>query len=216
MSKDKDTKMSRADFFRSGRRRMFDTLKQVVSAGTEAFEEVQRPPAARPRVQRTAALHGLLRPPGALPEGELLDTCRRSGRCVDACPPLAIFAAPEQMGDIVGTPVIKPDRMACLLCPDVPCATACPSGALSPVPVESIRLGLAGIDRALCLSWTGTDCHLCTNACPESTGAIIEDPQGRPSVSPQRCTGCGQCVPACPTTPRAMLIIPMTNGTVRR
>lgn len=211
-----EKKMNRADFFRSGGRRMLDSLKQVVAAGTEAFEDAPRAPAGKHAVRRTAALLGLLRPPGALPEAELLETCQRSGKCIDACPPLAIFAAPEQMGDIVGTPVIKPARMACLLCPDVPCATACPSGALSPVLVGSIRLGLAGIDRAVCLSWTGTDCHLCTNACPEPVRAILEDPQGRPAVSPQRCTGCGQCVPACPTTPRAMLIIPMTNGTVRR
>lgn len=198
-----DDRITRSDFFRAGGRRAFEGLLRAVRQGVTAFE-AQRPP---PAPAASAASFGLLRPPGALPEVAFLDTCLRCGKCVDACPPMALFPAPDTMDPIIGTPVLRPRRSPCVLCPDVPCAAACPSGALRPIPVAEIRLGVAVIDKDRCVRWNGEPCHACIVACPIGEAAIRRDGRGRPVVG-DACTGCGLCERACPTDPASVRVQP--------
>ena len=57
-----------------------------------------------------------------------------------------------------------------------------------------------------CLNMTGSFCSTCVERCPEA-GAIALD--GRtPKVDPAVCTGCGDCVRACPAPGGAILLVP--------
>lgn len=47
-----------------------------------------------------------------------------------------------------------------------------------------------------CLAWQGTVCSVCREHCAVA-GAIVID-RGRPTIDPNRCTGCGDCVAVCP------------------
>lgn len=202
MSKD-DPRISRSDFFRSGGKRAFEGLFRAVRDGAAALvEQAPRP------IPSSAASFGLLRPPGALPEAEFLETCLRCGKCIDACPPMALFPAPDSMNPIIGTPVLRPRRSPCVMCADVPCASACPSGALRPIPVAEIRLGTAEIDQDRCVRWNGEPCHACIVACPIGETAIKRDRRQRPVVVADGCTGCGLCERACPTDPASVRVIP--------
>src|SRR5690606_34520826 len=71
-----------------------------------------------------------LRPPGALSEDEFLAACVRCGLCVRACPYDTLHLA--TLGDeaALGTPYFIARETPCYMCADVPCAKACPTGAL--------------------------------------------------------------------------------------
>lgn len=149
-----------------------------------------------------------LRPPGARPELDFLEACRRCGACREACAPGVLLALGEAYGAAAGTPGLFPESGPCELCEDLPCAAACPSGALeAPATWTAVRLGLARVAPDLCLDVTGTPCDLCALTCPTEVRAIRLTSRG-PRVDPDRCTGCGLCVAACPTEPKAMRVWP--------
>jgi len=52
------------------------------------------------------------------------------------------------------------------------------------------------IQTNLCLAWRNMACSVCRERCPE-TGAITVQ-AGRPTIDPEQCTGCGDCVAVCP------------------
>jgi ferredoxin-type protein NapG len=152
----------------------------------------------------------LLRPPGALPEAEFLDTCYRCGSCVEACPAEAI--APLKISDSTTqeTPVIDPDRAPCVICEGLDCMTACPSGALRLVESPGlIRMGLAKVAREVCVRSNGEDCTICVDRCPIGRAALRVVDWGPPDVLDPGCVGCGVCQHYCPTTPKAIVVIPL-------
>jgi len=145
-----------------------------------------------------------LRPPGALPEAEFLARCTSSGRCVQACPVAAI----RLVAAGGGKPAIDPDVQACVLCADLSCMKACPSGALQVVPREAVRIGVARWDIERCLRTRGEDCRICADTCPVGTAAIdIPAGGGGVSVKADGCTGCGVCQMHCPARPRAIAVV---------
>ena len=74
----------------------------------------------------------------------------------------------------------------CKQCPHpVPCATACPQGAIAADPATGARV----VDADKCIG-----CGLCSGACPWSM--IDVDPDTKKAT---KCFLCGQCVGACPT-----------------
>ncbi|MBX3395492.1 MAG: 4Fe-4S dicluster domain-containing protein [Phycisphaerae bacterium] len=157
-------------------------------------------------------LSPLLRPPGALAEREFLDTCHRCGRCAEHCPADAIALVrandPRAMADesAAGTPFIDPDQRACVICDDLSCMKACPSGALQLVDRFAIRVGFAIVDHAVCVRSRGDDCTACIEFCPIGNEAIRIGADGRvdvidPSCTGTGCTGCGKCQEVCPTRP---------------
>ena len=148
-----------------------------------------------------------LRPPGAIFEDRIADTCLRCGACVSVCPRQAIKPLDASQGERAGTPHIVPREAPCVLCNGLLCTTACPSGALRPMAdAKEVRMGKAIINPKRCLPWQGQACTTCITCCP-IPGALVAAAKGRPQVTAQ-CTGCGICEYYCPTTPAAIVVRP--------
>jgi MauM/NapG family ferredoxin protein len=151
------------------------------------------------------------RPPGAVAEVAFLASCTRCGDCIDVCPAHAIMKAPASAGLAAGTPMLEPDRVACVACDDIPCARACPTGALllPPDGWARVRLGVLSLDVDRCITFHGASCGVCARACPMGERALAMDQGGRPVLKPEGCVGCGVCVTACVTTPSSLSLVPM-------
>jgi len=151
----------------------------------------------------------LLRPPGAVSEDDFISRCVSCGKCVEACPYVAILTAPVTAGRSAGTPYINARRKACRMCEGFPCVAFCPTGALRDISKRSdVRMGTAVIDEDLCVVFThGTRCEVCYRTCPLIDEAITIDYRARegdiyhvifaPVVDQEKCTGCGLCVERC-------------------
>ena len=150
----------------------------------------------------------LLRPPGALIEDEFLTRCTSCGKCAEVCPVRAIQLLPSSEPRLHRKPVIEAHRQACVICNDLSCMKACPTGALQLVTASAIRMGLAVVDPAICVRSKGEDCQICVDKCPIGTTAIEIPFPGAPVSVKDACTGCGVCEMYCPTDPRAIVIEP--------
>jgi MauM/NapG family ferredoxin protein len=155
----------------------------------------------------------LIRPPGALPEGEFLRRCVRCGECMKVCLTNGLQPALLEAGlEGVWTP--RFDFRAgycqyyCTLCGQV-----CPTGALRKLTQGEkarTKIGLAYIDKNRCIPYAqGGECIVCEEHCPTPDKAIkfeqVETmtPQGRkrikrPIVDLKLCIGCGICEYKCP------------------
>jgi len=163
-----------------------------------------------PFLRRADARGFYLRPPGALEEQRFLGACVKCGRCAQVCPYRAIKMAGGEAGVAIGTPHVIAREMPCYLCPDIPCAKVCPSGALDARldAVEKIRMGTAVIvDRGNCLSLRGLRCEVCYRNCPLIDQAITIEPRHNPRtgehtimepvIHRDKCIGCGICEKTC-------------------
>jgi ferredoxin-type protein NapG len=168
-----------------------------------------------------------LRPPGARFEKDFIKTCIRCGMCVEACPYdiLKLSTISDQIS--IGTPYFTPRTEACRMCPDIPCASSCPTSALdltsltkeNTLSINSARMGLATINTQTCLAYLGLQCTMCIRACPLADEAIVlhseRNPRTdmhaflKPVVNPDFCTGCGMCEHACPTKVASIKILPL-------
>jgi len=172
----------------------------------------------------------VLRPPGAVSEEEFLSRCIRCGRCVDVCPTHGIKLS-GLLESGLGTPVmngycavylelVNPDPEKNLVfkingskgTPCLRCIDACPTGALTPISVEEIKIGHAVINRKTCLSWNEVLCFRCVSTCPYNAVTIVQG--GGPSVVRDVCTGCSQCVYVCPTAPKSITVHPYPERTL--
>lgn len=158
-------------------------------------------------VRPVSAPPPFLRPPGARAEAEFVATCSRGGDCAMACPVSAIVPLGPAYGEAQeGTPAVMPRANACVLCDDLPCIAACPSGALQPVPRAEVDMGLAVVDYDRCYAARGRECDECVAACPVGETALrVHD--GAPVVG-AACTGCGKCEMVCPADPTAIAVRP--------
>ncbi len=163
----------------------------------------------------------VIRPPGALDEKEFLNRCIRCGNCMKVCITNGLQPVMLETG-IAGlwTPQLVPEtgycEYSCTLCGKV-----CPTAALPSLSVEQkhrTSLGLAEIDRTICLPWSRNEqCIVCQEHCPVSSKAIKlqEDSVNgavvlRPYVEAQLCIGCGICQNKCPVRPvRAIRVRPL-------
>ena len=125
------------------------------------------------------ASHGeadLLRPPGAHGEKDFASRCVKCGKCMEACPYIAIKPARDDAGAAVGTPMIDARAQACRLCEDFPCVEACPTNALRDIETRSdVKMGIAVIDEDLCIAFQGMRCEVCYRTCPLIDEAIVID-----------------------------------------
>lgn len=160
------------------------------------------------------------RPPGALEESAYQGACIKCGLCVEACPynTLALTGAGET--GTPGIPRFVPRETPCYMCTDVPCARACPTGALDKkVEIQQARMGLAVLsDQETCLAFLGLRCEVCYRVCPLIDKAITlrYRSQARtgahaffePVVNSDACTGCGMCEHACVLEEAAIKVFP--------
>jgi len=183
-----------------------------------------------------AADPSLIRPPGALPEGDFLARCVKCGECMKVCPTHALHPTLLQAGlEGIWTPRLVPRigycEPTCTLCGEV-----CPTGAIRHLTEAEktghdgqppVRLGTAFYDLGRCLPWAmHTPCIVCEEWCPTTPKAIwleevtVDDRDGkpirlqRPHVDPRRCTGCGACEFACPIKDQAAIRV-TSAGEVR-
>jgi MauM/NapG family ferredoxin protein len=171
----------------------------------------------------------VIRPPASLEETEFLDRCVRCGNCMKVCITNGLQPALLQAGmEGVWSPHLVPEigycEYHCTLCGQV-----CPTGAILKLTEEQklkTRLGLARIDRSLCLPWKKKkECIVCEEHCPTANKAIqlrkVEvNGKGlmRPYINERLCIGCGICQTKCPVRPdRAIKIYPVrvTHGVKR-
>ncbi len=161
----------------------------------------------------------LIRPPGALPEPEFVQTCVRCGACMKACITHGLQPATWQAGlEGIWTPVLVPRigycEKNCTACGDV-----CPTNALRPFTVQDkekpeMALGVASINRDRCIAWyANKKCGACNEACPYKAVQLV-DARGldgsimrRPFVDETICTGCGMCENVCPVKPDAAIVV---------
>jgi len=151
-----------------------------------------------------------LRPPGALPEMAFLAACTRCGECVKACPVDAIVKAPAAAALAAGTPYIDPLAQGCIACPDMPCAAACPTEALT-VPAdhwEGYRIGVLEFVPERCVTFKHVVCTACADACPQGEAALVIDSHNHPVLRIEGCVGCGSCLKACITSPPSFTLRP--------
>ncbi len=197
----------RRKFFRALLNRVVEPMAETMERPLERFDQLVNPPPPPP--PPTPWRPTLLRPPGAQTENDFLTICSRSARCVDICPVQAIKVYQSDDPQLSGTPYIDPELQACVLCKDVPCATACPSGALTPIAVESVRIGLAEWAQELCLRTMGQECNTCIEKCPVGERAIGVHADTYIEVKADGCTGCGVCQSHCPVYPKAIVVKPL-------
>lgn len=150
------------------------------------------------------------RPPGALPEPAFLAACTRCGDCVSVCPVHAITKLAPSQGLAAGTPVLDVAITACIMCETMPCAEVCPTPALE-VPSwgwRDAQIAKLEIETERCIAFRDVACGICARVCPVGEDALRLDDKGRPVVG-AACTGCGQCINACVTTPSSLHATPL-------
>jgi len=187
----------------------------------------------------------VLRPPGALKEEDFLKACIKCGLCSEAClnresnftkegkrRPGTIEMAKGGEDVLIGTPYFVPRDVPCYMCDDIPCAVACPSGALDiktlinddgELDITKARMGLAVVHKESCVAFWGIQCDACYRACPLLDEAITLEYQKNertgkhafllPVVHSDVCTGCGLCEKACITEKPAIFVLPIEHST---
>jgi len=139
------------------------------------------------RVQR-------IRPPWSVSNALFLEKCNQCNDCLQACPENIISR------DADGYPYIDFSQSGCTFCAE--CLESCSTGAL-----QGLR---SDIDQAwnhhiriadTCLSVTGVVCRACGDHCDEGAIKFTLLTLGRslPEINSRSCTGCGQCIPVCPS-----------------
>ncbi|MCP4872538.1 MAG: 4Fe-4S dicluster domain-containing protein [Proteobacteria bacterium] len=182
---------------------MSDRRDAMRSIGA-AFADLFTRPVSGPLSKEAPKARPWQRPPGAGPEAEFLQDCTSCGDCASACPHAAIGVLPAGAGKAAGTPAMDTQKNPCHLCEDMPCIEACEPGALLPLELSDVLLGLAEINQASCFAFQGPECGACVGACSVQA---ISQVNWKPVIDPQVCNGCGLCVPACPVWDGAIRIL---------
>lgn len=204
-----DNKQSRRQFLVDSARMACGVGMLGIGLGLYAKQAKALPPVA-------------VRPPGAGPENEFLGACIRCGLCVRDCPPKILNLAKPEEPIATGTPYFVARTGPCVMCDDIPCVKACPTGALDHklTVIEKARMGLAVlVDQETCLNFLGLRCDICYRVCPVIDKAITLEPQHNrrtgshsmmiPVVHSDHCTGCGKCEEACPLKVAAIKVFPI-------
>ncbi|MDD2867338.1 ferredoxin-type protein NapG [Neomegalonema sp.] len=198
-----------------------DVLADGVKAGGVACVAALALAAHVEEAQQAKAASAI-RPPGALKEPEFLAACVRCGLCVNACPYDTLRLAEWAEDAPLGTPYFIAREIPCHMCPDVPCAKACPTGALDRniAGIRQADMGVAVlVGHETCLNYKGMTCSICHRVCPIRNEAITLEAQvirGRkmliPVVHSDRCTGCGMCEKHCVIGHAAIRVLPRALG----
>lgn len=188
----KKQKLSRLDFFKE----IGQSLAQFVDA---AFADELTAFADK--------FPELIRPPGRKDESDFLQRCIKCGKCIRACPFIALQPVIKAGEFDRGTPCLRLGTSFCRFCEDFPCVNACPTGALSK-DGNLKKIGCAQALAKLCLRSSGNECTACAQICDRTFKAISYPGEAQaPSIDASLCSGCGACLTVCPVTPEPALVI---------
>jgi ferredoxin-type protein NapF len=132
-----------------------------------------------------------LRPPWSLAdEAAFQSRCTRCNDCIAVCPHGLIVR-----GD-GGYPEMRFTASGCDLCGQ--CLRACTSGALSSKVAAPVRWRVHV--QAQCFANQRVECRICAEACAPGALRFVPALGGIAQLRTDAavCTGCGDCVPACP------------------
>ncbi len=161
----------------------------------------------------------VVRPPGALPEGEFLTTCIRCGECMKSC--LTNTLQPSLWeGGLAGlwTPRLEFRLAACEQECNV-CGKVCPTQAIRSLDLPEkthAKLGTAILRKEMCLVYAQDKlCLICDEVCPYHA-IVFRTIEGyrRPVVIPSHCNGCGYCEERCPVEGESAIVV-MPSGQIR-
>ncbi len=130
----------------------------------------------------------IMRPPGAVSEGDFVDTCTRCDACIEACPEAIVFR------DDDGFPRVDLTKGACTFCGV--CAQVCTPEAILPAQGWAWR----ATPKPTCLSIQSITCRTCEDQCEQQAIRFRLRTGGRsePLFDNDLCIGCGACAAACP------------------
>lgn len=200
-------RMSRRDLLRGGLFRAARRAAEGIPAQLTIGGSDRDAPGGAPPPPPRHRPFPVVRPPGAVDEAEFLAGCTRCNACIEACPHDAITLAPPRFRHAAGTPMIDSSRQPCLMCEDLPCASACEPDVLrSALPR---RIAMANLLTYNCIPWQGGFCSVCSEHCPEPGALTTEG--GKPVIHNDICTGCGVCHHVCPAPANAIAIMPLQS-----
>ncbi|MBQ3835286.1 MAG: 4Fe-4S binding protein [Elusimicrobia bacterium] len=132
-------------------------------------------------------------PPGAGNYNRLSSKCTSCQLCVAVCPNKVIHPRDFSHSNIYMDYSNGPCMYSCNECSKV-----CPTGAIKKISLQEkqhLRIGLAKIDRELCIA-----CGICAFKCPAKALSIDEQEDGNRILvyNAAACIGCGMCQVACP------------------
>ena len=93
------------------------------------------------------------------------------------------------------------------------CSELCPTGAISKITREEktrYQVGLAQVNRELCIADKGTECGNCARHCPVGAIELVRTAEHGvhiPVVNENLCIGCGACENLCPVRPLSAITV---------
>ena len=207
MSQTEDKETSRRGFFQQALRKVLEPVADYVDERQQTLSaELSSRANQKDYAHLSLPQSYYLRPPGALPESQFIETCERSGNCIVARPARAIFAL-NQDENSDPLPYLDPDRQPCVVCDSLACMEGCPSGARQKTAREEIEIGVAVVNTGLCLNSEGIECKTCIDLCPLGESVIqFEAEVQEVVVIEEGCIGCGVCQHHCPTYPKSIFV----------
>lgn len=154
-----------------------------------------------------------LMPPSAADRARFQSLCTACQLCVARCPEQVLRPSIAENGwKGFWQPLMDFERAFCAYDCTV-CGDVCPTGALTPLPLEKkqiTRAGMVHFFKCRCVVHVeGTSCGACAEHCP--TQAVHMVPYRGdltiPEVNPDLCIGCGACEFICPVRPDKAIVV---------
>lgn len=161
----------------------------------------------------------IIRPPGALPEPDLLRTCIRCGECMKSCVTNTLQPSFWEAGAAgLWTPKMDLRFAGCEQNCNV-CGKVCPTQAIRSLSLEEkthAKVGTAILHKERCLVWAQDKlCLICDEICPYNA-IVFRTVEGyrRPVVIASKCNGCGLCEQRCPVGGTSAIVV-VPDGEIR-
>lgn len=147
-------------------------------------------------------------PPGSESVKDFYRRCTGCQLCVAQCPNNVL--RPSTRLEHLMQPEMSYEKGFCR--PECTrCSEVCPTGAILKITREQktqYHIGIASVNRELCLSGNGTHCGKCAQICPAGAVMMVEHDGARiPAVNEEQCIGCGACEQYCPVRPVSAITV---------